>query len=465
MIVMLLSVTMVNIGITQQPPVTETKIYIDPRRIPEDPETLGHPGDEYLVSVMVDKVEDLWAVGFTIQFAKYGKVLVASDVKEGPFLSEDGTWPTFFVYKVSVFEGTIDVAITRLAQPDMPTVGVSGSGTLVTFKFTVIEVGNSPVDLVDTVLLDSNLEEIIHNSFSSAYYGVTAELVRMYLYKRNMSVGETQVFYSKVKNEGDLPLMVMVRFDNIRLEDGAVFTFYAGQAFTTAPPRPDEYLYVDSFTFVSESFYEWTTVGDAPWLDAINDTNLIYTDTHSDVMSKFGFQNITLGDSLVKDVWVEGYTKADSTAIDCDVYDDEISYWFGSLWGTDTWEWHGVRWVDYSMSDEDPTLLTEEGINGYEVLVHYWVPSDLRPSAGNFYLDALRLKVEFYPPISPVDPPIYVLDPGETLELDPASWVLRSEDIGKYVVTATVWFSYSGTLWNRADMQMTRTWWVTSPPY
>jgi len=451
MVFLMLSVMMVNIGKTADEEI-ETKIYIDPKRLPEDPSTLGHPGDSYIVSVEIENVTDLWAASFKIQIYPYGRILVASEITMGPFLGSDGYEVAPLAYNIDVFHGIIDIGISRWRSgPWVEKYGISGSGTLVTFKLTVVEAGNSPITLFDVVLVDSNENHIpYHILHQSYYYGVTASLVRMRLGKRPL---QTQTFASKVKNEGDLPLYVKVIFSNIR-EDGARFSFGAGQAFTTAPPRPSEYLYVDGFDFTRE---QWNAIGTAPYLDAIEDGNMIEGTYDTAQHRWFTFQDIDLSDgAMIKDVWIEGYTKGPyNEGVDYDIYTGDFD-WLGSLYAKGDWAWVGTRWVGgASASDLVPALATEEGLNNLKVLVYFYDP-DGYGGAGNF-IDSLRL---FYPPVSPIEPVVYTLQPEETLELDPATWILRSDDVGRYTVTATVYYSYYGVKWIPGEKVMTRSWWV-----
>jgi hypothetical protein len=57
---------------------------------------------------------------------------------------------------------------------------------------------------------------------------------------------------------------------------------------------------------------------------------------------------------------------------------------------------------------------------------------------------ALKLVVEFYPPLDPVDPPVYTVQGGEALELGDAVWLLRPDDIGQYMVSVSVYFTVVG---------------------
>lgn len=455
---MLLGAGMINVGLAQEE-ITETKLRVEPKLVS------AYPGDVFSIDITIELVEDLYAFEFKLGFEPGGRILAVDSVQEGGFLKSGGD--TFFVWKTYAIDGYVLVGGTLLY--DVP--GVSGSGVLATINFYVVEAGECPLTLFDTVLIDSNLNEIVHQTRDGYYEGPTANLVRLRLYKRDMHVGETQTFAVKVENEADVPLYVRARLDNIRREDGAVFTFYAGQQFTTAPPRPDELLYVNENT---SDYTDWETVGVQPYLNAIEDGNYIYETEHCSLIGVFRFENISLDGAMIKDVWLEGYTRypgGPDSDMDMDVYGRIPGVtgwtWLGSLWGTAEWQWVRPRWLDpwESVSYLIPETKTEEGLNSLEIVVHYWTVDG--ESHGVMELDAVRLVVEFYPPITPLEPPYFVIPPYEAVELDLATWVLRSEDKGTYMTTVTVEFRYYEPWplgwWIKAERSMTRTWWVTEP--
>jgi hypothetical protein len=467
LIAMMLSVSMVNVG---KAPVGNTKIYIDPGRIPE-PGLLGHAGDQYVMSVKIDNVEDLWAVGFKIHFAPYVSVMVMSELYEGNFLSEGGYWPTFFTYSVTSFAGTADVSLLRLPQPGMGRVGASGDGTLMTFKLTILEAGEYPIELTDTILLDSQGMSMSHNVFNSYYYGVTASLVRVQVLPgRKVKVGEIMTLTSKVRNNGDVPMYVKVRFDASRAEDGRVLRLYSGQRYLGGgvgeEPR-HVYLYADGYTG-SYSGWGWVEEGTSPFLDAVGDGNYVWAPDPSipwdetvnempagfPIIGRFTFQDYTLGpNDIVDNVILQAYTKYDAydEGLDLDTYarpsgDVGPTTWVGSLWGSSTWGWQTVRWTATTWSGYFPVAKTQAGLNAAKVRYFmYWTGDDL--PHGNAYIDAARLRVEFAS-VDPVDAPMFVVLPGQEIEISVVTWNAQADHVGTYQATATIEYTSELFKWN-----------------
>ncbi len=442
LIAMIFGTMMVNIGVS---PVTNTKLSITPTRIPA-PATLGHVGDTYVMTVNIDNAHDVWAVGFTIKFAPYVSVLVISELYEGTFMSQNG-WPTFFTYSVNAFEGTAGITLLRL--PFGPSrIGAAGDGILMTFKMTVVEAGDSPIDIVDDILLDTTGSAIAHQSTGSYYYGATASLIRAtVLPGRKVRVGETLYLESKVRNDGDVPLFVKVRHDISRIEDARAIRIYSGQSYFgggLGEPRPFEYLYLDEF---NEWYYEWNN----PATNALGtpDGAYIEGDANAQWASLYSFEDITLGAKEIAEITIEGYSQypnGASEGLDIDLYGFSSVTgfaWLGSNYGTPAWGWHGVRWTSDSVLTVMPELASEAELNGMELLIYNYygnAPDVMR-------VDSMRLKVEFAN-IIPVIEPVYVLNPGEELVLDPVTWLAESEHVGSYEMTSTIEYTDVQFKWN-----------------
>jgi hypothetical protein len=445
----LLLVSVVNIGSTQ---IIDTKLKITPSRIPKEP-AYGQPGESWDMAIEIEKVHDLWAVGFEIHIAPYASVLSISEVREGDFL-EQGGYLTSFAYDIDIFHGILSIGVTRLVTSGLPTEGADGDGVLATFKLTALEAGSSPVNLVNDYLIDSAGGFIDHLIRDSQYVGTTASLIRVTLGSRVRSVGQTQTFGTKVKNEGGMPLDVKVRIDNIRTADGYKLTRWAGQSWNTAPPRPTETYIVDGFT---ASYQEWTEVGTGPFLDAADDGNYITGTGDATWHAWFTFEDIDLSDGAkIKTITLWGYTDGpDDESVDYDVYTQNFE-WLGSLYGTGMGpSWVTPRWTDGDTVDiMAPSTKTEAGFNDLMMLMYGYGATSAADK-----VDALKLVVEFYPPLDPVDPPIYTVQPGEALELNPSAWLLRPDDVGQYMVTVTAYFTVvGGGTWNLGGKSTTRSW-------
>ncbi len=115
--------------------------------------------------------------------------------------------------------------------------------------------------------------------------------------------------------------------------------------------------------------------------------------------------------------------------------------WLGSLYGDGSPKWVTTRWVspDETVDVLEPSVKTEAGFNAFQVLMYGY------GSIGSAdKVDALKLVVEFYPPLNPVEPPVYTIQGGEALELGDAVWLLRPDDVGQYMTTVSVYFSVVG---------------------
>lgn len=446
MIAMLCSVMMVNVGmgVATPPP---AKLYVDP------PTVYGQPPGEFSIDINVEKVKNLFAYGVTVEFAPYVSVLVVSQVTEGPFLKQAGT--TIFKYKYSGFKGTVKVGCTLLGSLD----GVSGEGTLFSIKFKIAEVGESPLDLVDTGLVDNNMNPIIHNVQNGYYYGPTADLIRMQILPgRSLTVGQTFVVNSKIKNfDSHKTLKAKVKYDMVR-EDGFRLSLWAGQSYVSEVRDP-VYLYVNEYNEWLE--WDWDFIGTSPYLDAAGDGSYIESSTMDALSSLYGFEDLTLnpGD-VIGSVVLEGYTQYPGGSDD-DMDMDMLGSigagfpWLGSLWGTADWGWHTPRWIGADVSDVIPDLLGKDAtnLNNFEAIATYWTADSL--SHGPMRLDALRLKIEFTG-LYPLEGTVYEVGPDEELEVDPAAWALLPVDVGKYYVTATCFYTYMGYTWIQGTKVQTR---------
>lgn len=450
-IAMLLSVSMVGVSIA---PASGTKIFVDPDQI-----SGLAVGDKFTIDIKISDAVNIYSYGFTIDFAPYIRTLSYVGTVEGEFLP-GGPFPapyvTFFSKTVDNFHGTVTVGATRMG--DVP--GAYGNGILASIEFQVVEAGESPLDLIETELYErvgTSLEAVPHQTRSGFYDGPVVKLVHKQLTARDMSVGETLEIYSSVKNIGDVPLYAYVVFDMMR-EDLTPVQLAAGQSYSGTGPALYEYLYVDEYS----EFLEWDWVNPGASVFGEPDGNYVESNIDAAMSSEYGFEDISLGSRLIGRVDIQGYTQTGTSGPDIDMYvvqpDSHMFSWLGSLWGTSTWDWHGVRWVgpDETVDFVVPSCGTEAGLNELTVLLYNYfgaAPDFLR-------VDALRLKVTFSKK-APVATPIYTVLPNENLQLDPATWDLTSYDVGKYHCNAYVYYSLGGDWWVRSDEGIAFTWWVT----
>jgi len=446
---------------------TVPRLYVNPSVVPEGG-LWGHVGDEYQLSVNIENVENLWSAGFKIQFAPYASVVKLSEFFEGGFLSEDGYYPVSTAYTLDLFHGTVYVAITRRPMGDR--YGVYGNGTLLTFKIGVMEAGDSPLDLIESTLIDADGNQLVHTVTSGYYQGIHAEFERVAIVPgRRPTVGTTIQFKTKVYNPSDTPLRVKVRFDIVRVEDGRLIVIRTGQEYFgwgvgEDPPSRTQYLYANGYSG-TYSGYGWNEQGTAPFVDAVGDGNYIWTDMADPgpigfpIIGKFDFEDIALSSNEnVAKVEIEGYTYYAwglDEGNDLDTYmrfpNDMTGYptvWVGSLWGTDAWDWHTVRWTASSVTDYIPAALIEEGLNAARVrYIMYWTADSV--AHGRVDVDALRLKVTVALKwANPLTAPEFIVPPFSYMELDPVVWTATTDHIGTYNGVATIEYTQFGTRWN-----------------
>ncbi len=421
--------------------------------------------DEFYVDINVANATDLWTVGFKVDYAPFAKTIIAAEIIKGDFLDQDG-YNTHFVKTIDVLTGTVNIGYTRLPTFLKPNVGANGNGTLATIKFKIVSAGNSPINLVDVDLLDSNGAALLHQTADSAYYGPTAELIMGSTGKRAKTVGDIQYFGTKIKNLASVPLEVRTHWDMYRVEDGQRLQIYSGQIYSGFGPIDFEYLYVNEY----DPWLEWDWINPGTSLFGPPDGNYAESSIDGAMTSVYGFEDLVLGDRLIGNVILEGYTQYPNGAdegMDIDVYsiDPAMFVWLGSLYGTETWDWGSVRWLDETVSERIPATLTEEGLNSLSVLIYNYDPG---LTGGPMRVDSLRVKVEFSK-FNPVFPESFVIQPEENLELPVAYWTLKSYDTGKWITTLTGEYRYTWTdedgyhttPWIQAEKVRTYTWWVT----
>lgn len=114
----------------------------------------GVVGNLVDVDVRISDVSDLYAYNFSLLFDP--ALLQVTSVKEGGFMAAQGE-TYFYEGSNDNLAGKVDyVANTMLGA--VP--GVSGSGSLVHFTFSVLGAGNSQLSLSDVLFLDAASNEI-----------------------------------------------------------------------------------------------------------------------------------------------------------------------------------------------------------------------------------------------------------------------------------------------------------------
>jgi hypothetical protein len=380
LVAMLFSIALASMGFAQGD--ANTKILIDPTV------STANPGETLWIDINVEAVDDLYGWQVKVQYEVGTRVLGAIAVEEGGFLwGPDGT---AMAYSVDPIGGIVDIGCTILG--DWP--GTSGNGLLARVQFAVTEAGESDLILTDTVLLDSNLDEINHQTRDGFFDGDNVELVMINIGARDKHVEDIAEFDVKVQNEGSNTLYTRARVDVTRMEDGRTTSLWTGQNYEYPPLRDPIYLYPDGFTAERD---QWTTVGSSPYLIDPDDGNEIVGSSNAAQQRWFTFENFTLGEFIIDYVELEVYCEGPSDeAVDYDLYAPGFN-WLGSYYGTGVGNriWQAVpRWVGGAVASEMyPALLTEEGINTMELLCYYYDPDG--HAAGLDIIDAVRLHVVF----------------------------------------------------------------------
>jgi len=111
-------------------------------------------GKTFTINITITNATDLyvWQAGMSFT----ASVLEALSFEEGPFLNQKGAtlWTSGTIDNIA---GIIHYHACALAGN---VIGVNGNGTLGTMRFRVRDYGNSTLQLIDVILLDSNLSDI-----------------------------------------------------------------------------------------------------------------------------------------------------------------------------------------------------------------------------------------------------------------------------------------------------------------
>jgi hypothetical protein len=426
------------------------------------------PDNIFTVDIVVHNVRDLYTWGFELHYQHHMTILdllkgqgdvidVAGTEKEFMPNPHKGDVDDEFHVVVIKDRGIIQVGYTLRATDythgfDAPEDG----GVLCTIRFTAVEAGESPLDIQNAGLRNSEGKEIQTIELDGHYYGPTIDivpipgedLVRLSPGPSvNLAEYDAVTFETTIQNtHATLPLAAMVRYDILAKDASSFLRLSAGQyKYATAPPPV--YLYVNEFNYFpwKDIFgtEDWVPVGTEPWLDAPGDGSYVTGTNNFDLYGDFGFEDITLGPGQeIGRVVLEGFCDGPfDVSVDFDVY---CAYptafaWFGSLYSTGSPEWVEPRWTIDAVSDVVPGTLDPAVLNDLTIFLFFYcgdpVPLHL------FKVDSIRLRVE-WAMTAPRDPPVYVLDPGETLTVPIALWEPLLEEIGRYYVTAYVFFSY-----------------------
>jgi hypothetical protein len=430
--------------------VGNTKFYLSPETVS------GWPGDRFDVDVMISDAEGVWALEFTLDFAPFMSVLVPINVVEGPFLAAGGTtWP---VKKVDNFQGTVEFGNTLLNVPT-PATPVSGNGILATITFEVLEAGDSPLALVNTGLLNEELEALPHNAFSGAYTGYAGpvNLVRTQLLDRRIPVGGTQIFHTKVTNEGEVPIYAKAIYKMTKPDGTSILL----------SSEKKTWLAVDG---LDATYMDWDVYGTSPYLDDGFDGSYITTgsmsnwhapppstDYEGETIGLFSFEDITPEPGkVITNVYID--FKPDFALCDFlrfHLYDGATYIgWFDGWW-VDFFpesDYVGELYYDGTGYVITSYVNTYAGINNLKVALEY------RNSPDFVYYD-YGIPVGLPIDLNGLVVKVFTIDevpPHANYEMTPIEFYC--EDPMTYITTVKCLFSYYGTWFNEGRKTRTVEW-------
>lgn len=430
---MLFGSTLMALGYTNGS--NSATVYVDPPVIHNEDLAVM----DFTVTIEVMDVIDLWGWGCTVRYEPLTRVIKPIEVEEGTFLDEFATRPveadriTYFTYSIDNTEGAIHIGCTLLNKIDPytgePVPSVSGSGTIATVTFLVMEAGSSLIELKNTKLIDSGTNLIPHGTGKGHYFGPDSEMQLMKVSDPKVNVGETVSLISEARNFGKVPLYTKIKFDLMR--EDKLYTFWnTRRPLTASDPS---------------TFWGWTGVGTSPYLNLV-DGNYIQSSTYCSTAYYITFESLPplQPGELITGVTLDAYcwASAPETDVDIDVYLFLPSYgvsWYylGAFEPYAEWSW---IYLDHTLEGilEDPGTgeISVDRINDLEAYIHYMLPSG---TPDLVKIDAMKLTVDVVPR----------LQPKEKREYDPFVFGPFSvADVGKYYGTATCWFSYGGERWN-----------------
>ena len=206
-----------------------TTIYVDPQT------TLGAIGQNFTVKINISDVIDLY--GWEFKLGWNATILDVIDVREGSFLRKGGE--TFFWSVTNNTVGYILVDCTLLGS--IP--GVNGNGTLAIVEFHVETVGECPLDLYDTILVNSE-ELSIQHMIIDGYYRTSVHdvaVVNLVASESNINVTvENQGTHVETFNVSTYYRLLtdpLIGTQTITLEPGAKATL----TFAWTPPTSGRY--------------------------------------------------------------------------------------------------------------------------------------------------------------------------------------------------------------------------------
>ena len=159
---------------------TDGTVTIGPR-IAVEPEKsmVGSAGKDFSINITITEApyNMTWAWEFKLSWDT--SLLNITDISEGLFLNESGTWATTFVNLTNQEEGWVLASCTLTEDPieqgqPLP----YGNGPLATINFTVLDVGNCALHLSETLLLNYTIDAYTHTTQDGEFEVVLGDINR-----------------------------------------------------------------------------------------------------------------------------------------------------------------------------------------------------------------------------------------------------------------------------------------------
>ena len=203
-------------------------------------ETLG-PGQSFTVDIVISDVTNLGGYEFTLSYSTSVLTTSAADVTiVTDWFSPDGI--KVWTKKV---DDTLGYMRLVVSLPLGTMVGIDGSGTVVTIKFTVDDYGTTVLDLHDTMLGDPWAVPIIHGASDGFFANVP--LPQLWIKDKGAQgggmwpewhvadPGTPQTLYARIVNTGDAGCYIKVKVNVYSPNVGSLSPVSTGQAWI--PPK------------------------------------------------------------------------------------------------------------------------------------------------------------------------------------------------------------------------------------
>ena len=230
-----------------------TRLYVDPENI-INPNL--DPSENFTINVKILNATDLFGYEFFLNYTT--DVLTATEIMLGSFFPPDSV-----IVKREIND-TIGYAWYDIAMPLGAPSGKTGSGTLATINFTVDSTGESPLDLCNTKLVDSEGERIEHDTFDG--YFSNKPIIH------DIAITDVTTTVTTVKVIDNIPFPESKNVDGVHVGEEINITVYVKND-GTRPETFDVTAYYDNNSIstknvvaLSEGFsetltFEWSTEG------------------------------------------------------------------------------------------------------------------------------------------------------------------------------------------------------------